>query len=84
MTTKESKETAVAVEYEKLQEALSRLGIVYNIPSSSHVMSDVQNAIGEYADAEIALHSHVEEPVQFKAIKDSHLVMAHIILSRET
>ena len=84
MTTKESKETAVAVEYKKLQEALSLLGTVYGIPGDSLAMHDVQDAIGEYADAEIALHSHVEEPVQFKAIKDSHLVMAHIILSRET
>jgi len=32
------------------------LGVRYDIPSDDDILDDLQNAIGDYADAEIALH----------------------------
>ena len=82
MTTKESKVQAVEVSYDKLQRALSRLGIVYNIPNLSHAMQAVQDAIGDYADAEIELHSHEEKDSggTLPPIEDAHMLHAHVIM----
>lgn len=78
MTTRESKIRAVEVEYDKLQGALNRLGVIYNIPNISHAMQTVQDAIGEYADAEIELHSHLPP------IADEQMEAAHVELEVPT
>lgn len=84
MTTKESKITAVSVNYEKVQRALNRLGVIYNIPRPSHAMQDVQNAIGDYADAEIELHTHEAEKIDLVPIKDEQMEAAHVELEVPT
>jgi len=56
MDTKQSKITKVDETHRMMHALIDVLGMRYDIPSDDDILDDLQNAIGDYADAEIALH----------------------------